>query len=209
MFLLWLRQLPRCGDQTPASVPTPTEGRSSPSNTVFLTSSFGLLRFCMILYILLLVRYSCLLPTGVLHALLCLKVYSWCIPGERCTPCPPIHPPSCSLSAELFYNKIFFLFQLCVVFIENVPNDKYINILPTLSYLIKTRAWDFIILTCQYAVVFLLYLQIQGNLQYLYIFRTGCLNTALEMGCVPSQMLKFTAFIAERFCCDPYLAHFF
>ena len=31
-----------------------------------------------------LVRYSCLLSAGVLHALLCLKVYSWCIRGERC-----------------------------------------------------------------------------------------------------------------------------
>ena len=40
-----------------------------------------------------LVRYSCLLSAGVLHGLLCLKVYSWCIRGERCTPCPPTLPP--------------------------------------------------------------------------------------------------------------------
>ena len=33
MFLLWLRQLPPCGGLTPASVPPPTEGRSSPTNT--------------------------------------------------------------------------------------------------------------------------------------------------------------------------------
>ena len=45
----------------------------------------------------LLVRYSCLLSAGVLHALLCLKVYSWCICGERCTPRPPT-PLSCSPS---------------------------------------------------------------------------------------------------------------
>ena len=44
-----------------------------------------------------LVRYSCLLSTGILHALLCLKVYSWCIHGERCTPRPPTPLPSCSL----------------------------------------------------------------------------------------------------------------
>ena len=44
----------------------------------------------------LLVRYSCLLSAGVLHALLCLKVYFWCIHRERCTPCTPIPPPSCS-----------------------------------------------------------------------------------------------------------------
>ena len=43
-----------------------------------------------------LVRYSCPLSVGVLHALLCLKVYSWCIREERCTPHPPTPPPSCS-----------------------------------------------------------------------------------------------------------------
>ena len=44
MFLLWLRQLPWCGDRTPASVPPPAEGRSSPTNTpVFPPSSFILL----------------------------------------------------------------------------------------------------------------------------------------------------------------------
>ena len=36
-----------------------------------------------------------LLSAGVLHALLCLKLYSWCIHGERCTPHPPAPPPSC------------------------------------------------------------------------------------------------------------------
>ena len=45
MFLLWLRQLPRCGDGNPASVPPPTEGRSSPTNTVFLPCSFVLPSF--------------------------------------------------------------------------------------------------------------------------------------------------------------------
>ena len=34
------------------------------------------------LYSFPLVRYSCPLSAGVLHALLCLKVYSWCICGE-------------------------------------------------------------------------------------------------------------------------------
>ena len=42
-----------------------------------------------------LVRYSCALSTGVLHALLCLKVYSWCIHGERCTSHPPTPLPFC------------------------------------------------------------------------------------------------------------------
>ena len=38
--------------------------------------------------------------------LLCLKVYSWCIHGERCTPRPPAPPPSCPLF--LFLITIFF-----------------------------------------------------------------------------------------------------
>ena len=46
MFLLWLRQLSRCGDQTPASVPPTTEGKSIPTNTpAFPPSSFILPSF--------------------------------------------------------------------------------------------------------------------------------------------------------------------
>ena len=46
IFLLWLRQLPWCGDWNPASVLPPTESRSSPSNTpVFPPSFFILLSF--------------------------------------------------------------------------------------------------------------------------------------------------------------------
>ena len=48
-----------------------------------------------------LVRYSCLLSTSVLHALLCLKVYSWCIREDRCTPRPPAPSPSCSFLSLL------------------------------------------------------------------------------------------------------------
>ena len=40
-LLYWLRQLPRCGDWTPVSLPSCTEGRSSPTNTpVFRPHSF-------------------------------------------------------------------------------------------------------------------------------------------------------------------------
>ena len=46
MFLLWLRQLPQCGDWTPASLPPPAEGRSSPTYTpIFPPSSFILPSF--------------------------------------------------------------------------------------------------------------------------------------------------------------------
>ena len=96
-----------CGDQTPASVPPPPDGRSSPTTTpVFPTSSFVLLRFAWFsLYSFPLVRYSCLLSTGVLHVLLCLKVCSWCIHGERCTPHPPTPLPSCSSFNSTFLNR--------------------------------------------------------------------------------------------------------
>ena len=101
MFLLWLRQLPCCGDRTPAWVPPPAEGRSSPANTPVsppVPSSYWVL--CGPISSFPLVRYSCLFSAGVLHALLCLKAYPWCIRGERCTPRPPTPPPSCSLCVK-------------------------------------------------------------------------------------------------------------
>ena len=52
-----------------------------------------------------LIRSSCLLSAGVRRALLCLKVYFWCIHGERCTPHPPTPPPSCSPPQNYFLNK--------------------------------------------------------------------------------------------------------
>ena len=58
-----------------------------------------------------LVRYSCPLSAGVLHALLCLKVYSWYIHGERCSPCPPTTPPSCSLYILGFNTDSFSDFE--------------------------------------------------------------------------------------------------
>ena len=58
-------------------------------------SSYQILRGSI--YYFPLVRSSCPLSAGVLHALLCLKVYSWCIHGERCTPRQPTPLPSCSL----------------------------------------------------------------------------------------------------------------
>ena len=77
------------------------QGRSSPSNTpVFPRTSFILLSFAWF-YIFFSVGQVFLSALAhVLHTLLCLKVYSWCICGEKCTPRPPTPPPSCSL---LFY----------------------------------------------------------------------------------------------------------
>ena len=56
---------------------------------------------CGSIYSFPLVRYSCLLSTDVLHVLLCLKVYSWGIRGERCTPRSPTPLPSVLLLFSL------------------------------------------------------------------------------------------------------------
>ena len=118
MFLLWLRQLPRCGDQTPASVSPPAEGRSSPTNTpVFppVPSSYGVLRGSICSFTL--VRYSCRLSGGVLHALLCLKyipdvsvwsiflMYQWI----------EMYSTSTYSSAILFSKTQIVIFQYCLV----------------------------------------------------------------------------------------------
>ena len=115
MFLLWLRHSPWCGDWTPASVPLLAEGRSSPTNTLFSPLVPCPTEFCMVLCILfhwpgtpvhslLFCRRS-----AVLHALLCLEVYSWCIHGERCTPHPPTPSPSC------FPGLVIFLSLSCKI----------------------------------------------------------------------------------------------
>jgi len=66
MFLLWLRQLPHCGDRTPASIPPPAEDMSTPTNTpIFSPSSFILLSFAWFY-----IRFS----TGQVL----LYAFSWC-----------------------------------------------------------------------------------------------------------------------------------
>ena len=90
----------------PASVPPPTEGRSSHNNTpVFplVPLPYWVLRSYLCSFPL--VKYSCLLSVVVLHVLLCLKVYSSCIHEERCTPRPLTPPPSCSSPDTFFFKK--------------------------------------------------------------------------------------------------------
>ena len=97
MFLLWFRQLHRCGDRPPLQFPHPPRAGPVLLTLLFfrlVPSSYRVLRGSI--YSFPPVRCFYLLSTGVLHALLCLKVYSWCIHGERCTPCPPTPLPSCS-----------------------------------------------------------------------------------------------------------------
>ena len=84
------------GSDACSSFPTCWVQIQSYQHSHFPPSSFILLSFAWVYTSPPQVRYSCLLSAGVLHALLCLKVYSWCIHGERCTPLPPIPLPTCS-----------------------------------------------------------------------------------------------------------------
>ena len=91
----------------------PSWGLSSPTNTpvrppLLPSSFFILLGFTWFCTSFLVVRYSCPLSSGVLQALLCLRVYSWCIYGERCTPRPPTPPPPCSLSKCLVHFNFYY-----------------------------------------------------------------------------------------------------
>ena len=97
----------QCGARIPTSASPPVESRSSPTNTpVFATSSFVLQSFVSSIYYFLLVRYSSLLSAGLLHALLCLKVYSRCIHGERYSPHQPTPHHLVCLSSSVQFNSV-------------------------------------------------------------------------------------------------------
>ena len=101
MFLLWLRQLPRCGDRTPASVPPPTEGRSNATNTpTFCPSSFIVPSFAWV-YIFFSTGQVLLAPSaGVLYTFASEDVflmYPWREMGSTST----------YSSAILFSSKLF------------------------------------------------------------------------------------------------------
>ena len=79
----------------------------------------------MILYSFLLVRYSCLLSAGVPHTFLCMKVYSWCICGERCTPCSPTSPPSCSTPAQFNFLMLIYCHYISQTFLNILASRWY------------------------------------------------------------------------------------
>ena len=93
-------------DWTPASLPSPTQGRSSPTNTpvffFFFPQFFHPTEFCMVLYILFHLSGAPVYFPVMFWLLFCV----WrCMPDvsmERCTPHPPIAPPSCSLVSREF-----------------------------------------------------------------------------------------------------------
>ena len=64
---------------------------------------------CGSIYYFPLVSYSCPLSAGVRFALLCLKVYSWCIHGQIGTSHPPILP-SCFCNLYFDLQLIILLF---------------------------------------------------------------------------------------------------
>ena len=88
MFLLWPKRLRWFGDWAPASVPPsslplPPKSRSSPTNSsLFPPTFFVLLSFSWLYIFFSGGHVSCPLSAGVLQALLCLKVYYWCICGD-------------------------------------------------------------------------------------------------------------------------------
>ena len=98
MFLLWFRQLGQCGTRTPASVPQPAEGRSSPTNTpVFPSSSFVLLSLCL-LYII-----FCWSDTPVCSQLVfCMNICVW-----RCI-------PDVSMERDILYTHLLLHHLVCL-----------------------------------------------------------------------------------------------
>ena len=79
------------------------------------------------------VRYSCPLSAGVLQALLCLKMYSWCILGERC------NSTSTYFSTILLY-PFAFLFILFFIRLDCQLSPNFISLL--LIGLIGEISWN-------------------------------------------------------------------
>ena len=98
-----------------SSSPTPWVQVQSCLLSSFYLPSFILLSFPWIYNSFLVVRGSCQLLAGVPQDLLYLNVFSWCISGERCTPCPPTLLLSCLLSVlslDIIGLPTFIIFRI-------------------------------------------------------------------------------------------------
>ena len=124
MFLLWLGQLPCCGDQTPASVPPPAEAMSSPTNTpVFLPSSFILLSLAW--FYIFFSSGQVLLSTLDVGVLACTSVPEGVFLRY---PCRKMYSTSTYSSAILFSPQNFFIVSyLSKIFIRNKNFSKWRN----------------------------------------------------------------------------------
>ena len=69
------------------------------------------------LYSFPLLRYSYPPSAGILRALLCLKVYSWGIRGQKYNPCPPTPPPSSYFPERSF--KVYNLQKISFKYINS------------------------------------------------------------------------------------------
>ena len=136
MSLLWFRQLPCCGDQTPASVSPTTEGRSNLSYTpVFLPSSF-VLPFCMVLYILSHWSGTPVHPQLVFWMHFCVEgvflMYPW-----KCIPCPPTPLPSCSPHSASFLCAMLMASNSHFVKLPRINSTSWWNIINSNLFLKK------------------------------------------------------------------------
>ena len=160
MLHLWLRKSPRCGDLAQPQLLHPL--RTGPALLTLLLfplvpSSYLVLRGSI--YSFPLVRYSCPLSADVLHALLCLKVYSWCIHGERCTPHPPTPLPSCSPLLDTlngFFTKFLVTFSTIATYLcqQDRQNTVQVHVLQETDY------WFYIFTNNMTLTKLFLYLQV-------------------------------------------------
>ena len=119
------RQLPHCGDWTPASVPPPAKGIFSATNTPVspplpaphpVPSSYLLPNFA---WFYIFFSTGQVLQSALSWCSVCTSVSEavfWCIHGERCIPRPPTLLPSCF--PPCFY--VLFLIPIILRFNNNM-----------------------------------------------------------------------------------------
>ena len=157
MFLSWLRQSPRCGDRTPATVPPPAEGRSSPTNTpVFPPCSFHhwVLRGSAYRPFPL-VRSSC--PSQLAFCVhFCVWIVFLMYPWREVCSMSPTHLLSCSLCSTSSFSihssisvKEKMLHEFKPLFLEACHQHEWPNLWSQFSCL-QLTAWSY----CEWDISF-------------------------------------------------------